>query len=281
MAKQRQSSNEQKLIGLLGYLDAWDGGLKGFRNWYNGTFGKMLKEFDLKRDVSREQLREVAENLEFGKDGRVRSDTVSSRKRIKTFRNRTDNILGRLIVRARKGFGMEGSIDKDTGTYSGRLSKPLKKAARRELNRVNDRVEAQIVRSRVAEINALAPSFKAFIEDAEELLGDHGRKLAENIGLNLTQSIRPTRNRLEESPRQRKNRAQISDDTNMDLQPGHGRNIEFSFKVHLRGIVREAADRFAKQMGARKFIAVGPNRDRPFKVKTGTKHIDEVSDLII
>ena len=120
---------KKRLLAIIDYVEAWQQAQVEYWNWFRGTCQTKLRVWKILRKRAREQIVEAVLKLDYGKDGRVRNDTVAARQKIRTFRKRQDKILGRLIVRGRKLFGMDAKIDPDTGLYIGGFDKSLKKQA--------------------------------------------------------------------------------------------------------------------------------------------------------
>ena len=103
--------------------------------------------------------------------------------------------------------------------------------------------------------------FDAFADEAVALLGDEGAAYAENIEANLTGSVRPQRNALEAGTAARKRRADLIADARMELTPQNERNLEASFKTHLKAMQRRVADAVGQSQKARTFMGVSPDKD--------------------
>jgi len=97
-------------------------------------------------------------------------------------------------------------------------------------------------------------AIEALIAEAETILGDEGRAIAENVGKNLTEATRQQRNALEAGVDAHKSKPDLIDATNMDLTPGQDRNLKASFGTHLQAMARRVADTMADEMKATKFF---------------------------
>lgn len=262
MAERDNEREQEELNAFILWMLAWWAAWDQYRLWIDNSWDWRIRRFKEKRRDARIKLVDNIEGLEFDKYGRARADTVKARNKIDTFRKRTDRVLGDLLVNSRHLMGMRGKLNKETGIWSGRMTKPLNEQAMRNLAQFQERVKKAAERSKSAEIQSMATPLDVFISQAAELAGDAGRQLAENIAANLTASVRQPRNKLEEAPRERRTKAEIADASSMELQPSHERNLEASFKQHLRALCREAADRFATEIGARSFMGIGPDRTK-------------------
>lgn len=107
----------------------------------------------------------------------------------------------------------------------------------------------------------IADMFDDFIGDAEDLLGDEGRAYAENIARNLTEGVRQPRNALEAGITGRKSKPDLYDTSSMDLTPQQQRNLEASFKSHLKAIQRRVADKVGQQLKSQTFMGISPDKD--------------------
>ena len=115
----------------------------------------------------------------------------------------------------------------------------------------------------IDQIPDLDAELDGFLNDAAvaDFLDDEGRGLAENIAANLTGSVRQPRNKLEAAVDSRHTRAQIYQAMDMDLAPGNERNIEASFKAHMRSLQRRVADAVGQEQRARSFMTINPDKD--------------------
>lgn len=100
-----------------------------------------------------------------------------------------------------------------------------------------------------------------FLEDAGALLDEEGMKLAENIAANLTGSVRQVHNDVESSVSSRQTRTDLFESMNMSLADQNARNIEASFKAHLRALQRQVADQVGIDQRSMTFMGINPNHD--------------------
>jgi hypothetical protein len=81
--------------------------------------------------------------------------------------------------------------------------------------------------------------------------------LVENIGANLGQEIRPTRNDLEAGIEAGHDYDQLVEETDIVLTPREEQNLQFSFEGHLKAMARSTADNLGAEMEAEQFFAIG------------------------
>lgn len=98
----------------------------------------------------------------------------------------------------------------------------------------------------------------ALADEAESALGDEGRALVENIGRNVTESIRQPRNALEAAADSRKTESEITDLTDLELAPQREQATRASFENHLKALFRRTGEALAQKMEAQEFMAFKP-----------------------
>lgn len=100
-----------------------------------------------------------------------------------------------------------------------------------------------------------------FIAEAEALLGRDGSELAENVAENLLEPGRQTRNRLNAAIENRSKVADIVDGASTELTPKQERDLEASFKAHLKALQRGLADEVGQKLKSTEFMGVIPDKE--------------------
>jgi len=224
---------KEQLKDFIKHVEAWKRNTKEYVKWVDRETKKRMGKYDSIQNKTRSKMIKNVDGLNFDKQGRSKSTSISDQSKITKFRRNTDKDIGKMVKDGKKAFGITAIIDSNIGLSIGDMDSKLKKQARKNLTDMHDGIENSIQNSETQEFRGLEDDFEVFIEDMDELLGEHGRKLAENIGANLGISARPTRNKLEEAPRQRKTKAQISDETKIELTKKQKGNVKASFDVEL------------------------------------------------
>jgi hypothetical protein len=96
--------------------------------------------------------------------------------------------------------------------------------------------------------------------------------MVENIGANLGQEIRPTRNDLEAGIEAAHDYDQLVEETDVFLTDREEQNLQFSFEGHLKAMARTTADDLGAEMEAEKFFAIGDDpKKEPLILKLSEK----------
>ena len=103
--------------------------------------------------------------------------------------------------------------------------------------------------------------FNKFISYYRDNYSEEHAALAENIAQNSTASVRQQRNQLREDVKAGKEFADYVKEAELELAPQNEKNLELSFKVHLRALAKRDADIIGQQINARSFMGVSPKSD--------------------
>lgn len=107
----------------------------------------------------------------------------------------------------------------------------------------------------------LRRAFQKFTDEwhIADFIDPAGEALAENLGINLTQSIRQQRNELDAMLEGPNEEIDLLDATDLELSPQQQRNIEASFKAHTRTVLRQIAQEVGKDLESEIFADLDPN----------------------
>lgn len=93
------------------------------------------------------------------------------------------------------------------------------------------------------------------------MIDEEGERLAENLGINVTQSVRQQRNELDAGLDSRYAEIDLIDASDIELTPQQERNIEASFKTHMKGVLRTIADQVGNDLAAKEFMGLNPDHE--------------------
>lgn len=228
-----------KLKYLVDYLDQWQTAHRRYSDWIDGQYERRLADWEKFRGRANDQLLRAVNTLKYV-DGRVDPDSRAGAAAKARVLDRANQIYAATVMKGQDLFGITGKRDRG-GIFRGGIKPGL------------SRLTATALENAHAGLDILTP-------DADEL-DEHGADLAENIAPNLVHSIRQQHNGLRTAIASRMTQTDVARAVDMDLAPGNARNIEASFKQHLRSAQRELADEYGQDIGAKRWVRLDPGQE--------------------